>query len=285
MTTKTRPAVTTSVEIVTPEMASAWLDTNHANRRLRRTFVTQLARAILRGEWLLNGETIKFDRDGSLLDGQHRLSAIVEADKSIPLTIVRGLDHAAQETVDIGAKRSMADMLKMRGEASATSLASTLRLLVNYEQRETFKFPPEAHPTAQQMFDLLERQPDIRSSIPTGKRVRDSVGIPQSIAGALDYLFGLVHREDADAFVQDLVTGANLSETDPIFALRRYMNGNRGNSQGVSLPVLGALIIKTWNAWQRGDEVRLLTYKPGGKTREPYPSIIGLDATGFVKNG
>ena len=71
------------VETITPKLAEKWMEANKNNRPLRRSLVGRYAGAIRRGQWELNGESIKFDEDGVLFDGQHRLAAVVEANKPI----------------------------------------------------------------------------------------------------------------------------------------------------------------------------------------------------------
>ena len=65
---------------ITPEMAREYLEKNSHNRRLSERSVRNLATAIKNGEWQVNGEAIKVDKEGNLLDGQHRLSAIEKRD-------------------------------------------------------------------------------------------------------------------------------------------------------------------------------------------------------------
>ena len=67
---------------VTPHLASKWLQKNSCNRPLSQNTVYRYADAILSGEWKLNGDTIRFDSNGTLIDGQHRLHACVKAGKS-----------------------------------------------------------------------------------------------------------------------------------------------------------------------------------------------------------
>lgn len=78
-----------TIETVTPMKAARWLKRNIANRRVSPKVVRNYAGDMSRGEWLLNGEAIKFDRDGNLLDGQHRLGAIVHNGKSVRLATGR----------------------------------------------------------------------------------------------------------------------------------------------------------------------------------------------------
>ena len=65
---------------VTPEMATEWLRHNHPkNRKLDRRTVSEYARLMKSGDFYETSDTIRFDTNGTLIDGQHRLSAIVEA--------------------------------------------------------------------------------------------------------------------------------------------------------------------------------------------------------------
>jgi predicted nucleic acid-binding Zn ribbon protein len=72
-----RPAA--SIVYVTPEMAERWLGHNKVNRNLRNRRVDQFARDMRSGRWQLTGEAIKFGKSGNLIDGQHRLWAVIES--------------------------------------------------------------------------------------------------------------------------------------------------------------------------------------------------------------
>lgn len=71
--------ITAKVETITPEIAKTMLGENVNNRRISRDNVNLFAREIRNGEWRFNGEAIKFGKDGRLLDGQHRLLAVIAA--------------------------------------------------------------------------------------------------------------------------------------------------------------------------------------------------------------
>lgn len=92
--------VTYSIENVTPELAESWLARNTANRRMRRATAEAYARDMESGDWRENGDAICFAVDGTLLDGQHRLTAVVLSGISVPLLIVRDLPRETQDTKD-----------------------------------------------------------------------------------------------------------------------------------------------------------------------------------------
>lgn len=64
-------------EIITPETAKSWLLKNVHNRPLRDGLVTTYATDMANEQWQSNGESIKFSSEGELLDGQHRLAAVI----------------------------------------------------------------------------------------------------------------------------------------------------------------------------------------------------------------
>lgn len=91
---------TVEITDVDPELAERWLARNPNNRNLRRAVVDSYARDMSTGNWVLNGETIKLDVAGRLVDGQHRLSAVVAAEVTVPMIVVRGVDPGVMDTVD-----------------------------------------------------------------------------------------------------------------------------------------------------------------------------------------
>jgi hypothetical protein len=99
---------------VTPEMASEWLDeSNHGNRVLRKWHVNALAAAIVRGEWKLTHQGIAFGKSGKLLDGQHRLEAVIIADKPVEMNVTFGVPDDAFIALDQGVNRNYADLLRI----------------------------------------------------------------------------------------------------------------------------------------------------------------------------
>lgn len=115
------------METITPEIAKTMLGENVNNRCISRDNVNLFAREIRNGEWRFNGEAIKFGKDGRLLDGQHRLLAVIAADKPLTTLVIRGLEDETQQTMDSGKTRTLGDVLTLRGEKNSTQLASLAR--------------------------------------------------------------------------------------------------------------------------------------------------------------
>jgi hypothetical protein len=100
------------VVTVTPELAAQWLQTNRDNRPVKPGNQSDLERTLRQGLWRLTHQGICFRSDGVLLDGQHRLRAIVASGISAPLLVFVGWDKEANDGVDLIAKRSLRDILR-----------------------------------------------------------------------------------------------------------------------------------------------------------------------------
>ena len=83
-----------TVEVISPKEAQAYLDNNAKHRPIKDKKVAEYMAEMQDGRWRLNGKTICFDTTGRLLNGQHRLSAVVRSGISLTTLVVRGLDPA-----------------------------------------------------------------------------------------------------------------------------------------------------------------------------------------------
>ena len=95
---------------VTPKMASEWLKKNKENRHVRPYYVNMLSDSMMRGEWTLSHQPIAISTKGSLLDGQHRLMALVKSGMTLDMSVATDVDEKTYDTMDIGIKRSMSDI-------------------------------------------------------------------------------------------------------------------------------------------------------------------------------
>lgn len=97
---------------ITREMAIAWLGNNLTNRILRSRRVRLYAADMVAGRWRGEDSTIKINaKTGALINGQHRLSALIESGLPFVWMLVqRGDGDAAAFRGDIGLKRSIMEM-------------------------------------------------------------------------------------------------------------------------------------------------------------------------------
>lgn len=273
-----KKAETVRIETVTPAMAEKWLAGNVRNRHLRPSRVASHVGILQRGEWELTGDAIVFDEEGTLINGQHRLSAIAEVGRSARLVVLRGVPTRAQDVMDAGLKRSVGDVLRLRGYTRWFGLAAALNWLYRLDYIEetgnVHYASPGDRPTAPQLLYLLEECSDLPEYLKGAesliKRAR-KLGLRLGMTTAVWYRMAEVDAEEAEAFFESLRTGLELKATDPIYQLRRILLNDSSAIGRMGDYRQAALICKAWNSWREGKPVQNLAWKFGGTQREAFP--------------
>lgn len=269
MTTQNYP--TYEVEDIDPVRAEEILSRNTHNRTVRGRVVRAYAEDMRNGAWQENGESIKLAVDGTVVDGQHRLHAIVESETKHRVLVVRGLPMETQETVDGGAKRKFSDVLKLREEPRYVALASVTRRCLLWDQgyrgRESHRTPP----TVAQMLAFIEAHPEVRRSTEVAASVSAHAPLSASIVGLCHWLFEDLDFEDAEFFFGRIKDGVGLTERDPVYVLRRTLANARTDRSRLLENQATAFVIKAWNAYREGRQIQFLAFRPGGANPEKFP--------------
>lgn len=117
-----------SVEKITPMLAESLLKLNTDNRKLRTSHVDFLAAQMRSGNFRLTHQGIAISEDDVLLDGQHRLRAVVKSGVAVDMYVFRDVDGGTFTAIDIGAKRSNSDVTKIpRGVVSLVEVVSRIK--------------------------------------------------------------------------------------------------------------------------------------------------------------
>ncbi len=124
----------------------------------------RLCKVLLDGHWKVNGETIIFDRNGHLKDGQHRLAACAETGISIDTAVAFGVEPDVFDTIGRCKPRSVIDDLGLDGEINVLSLASSLRLIYVYDSGERSQNVMKTSVDSITLREFLRGHPEIRSS-------------------------------------------------------------------------------------------------------------------------
>ena len=106
---------------ITPAMAASWLKNNFGNRPVSEDTVTAYARDMINGVWRATHQGIAFNDGDQLIDGQHRLMAILQSGRTVRMMVTFGLpakiegsEMTTMDCVDRGRTRSVADQLKIQ---------------------------------------------------------------------------------------------------------------------------------------------------------------------------
>lgn len=268
-------------EDVDKAKAEEWLERNVSNRKPRPKKIAEYVRDMVGGKWRPVGDPIRFDTEGNLIDGQHRLLAVIDAtsqkpDLMLKFLVVRGVHNEDRAVIDTGAKRTPSDQLRMNGYRNSSTLATAAKWAHLYESGmihggdKTGKTVTHA-----EVVDFVEKHPDLVSIVDTvQKSMRQHIMMPPAYIACGYYLTSKVHEGDAFTFFERLTDGVMLSPGDPILALRNRLNDiNRQNIKMNGDNWL-SLLLRAWNARREGRSLRVIQSERRGGEPIPVPTEL-----------
>jgi hypothetical protein len=268
--------VRSKVQTVTPQKAAEYLERNTANRPLSKRTMRDFAAAMRRGEWQVTHQGIAFDTDGALVDGQHRLAAVIEADLPVEMTVFTDVPAGAFDVLDTGKRRNAADVLAIEGEKSAVLLAAMVRTVWLYENRPELNWSGgDAAVSNHQIVQTLQAHPKLRDYTGIGEQIATATGMIKSAAGAASYLVTqAAGRRDLSAWFDGITEGTGLAKGDPRLLFRKVMFAHTRQQAGQPIRRRETrehitVYLKAFNAWATGTSLTQLRYTP----REPVPPI------------
>jgi hypothetical protein len=251
------------------------------NRPIRWYWVHELARRMKDGQWdPYNGETVQIDRNGHVLNGQHRILAALEAGIPLVVLVVRGLEPRAYDSIDTGKARSPGDAFATVGEKNFQILASSLKWLWRYQHKLLGSHSPV---TIHELRSVLGQFPDIRDSSNVGNQCRRLCSA--GIAACLHFLFKQRSASHARQFFSKLCSGEGLSRTDetqPILKIREelILNGRKEGRNRRTTPSvrytddsIWIALVLSWNAYRQGAKVKAVLASAGKYEAGVFPEI------------
>lgn len=155
--TPERLGITSSWELITPDIARQFLAKMQGNRGIKKTHIERLARDIDAGEFCITHQGMAFDSDGVFRDGQHRCRAVIECNKSIWCLVVRGIPTEAFVAIDGGVPRSIRDAIHMMSMAGLGEFGHINNIEIACARKiESMPFVTYLNYSRSQMIALLE---------------------------------------------------------------------------------------------------------------------------------
>ncbi len=268
------PVCKPEVMTITPEIAQEWTGLNTRNRPVRYTKVAQYARDMKAGNWVLNGETVKIDVTGIILDGQHRLYACIQAGVPFETVVIRGLPPEAQDTIDTGMARRFADQLSLRGEVNTPVLGAIARWALRWLRGAKMSGDTDLNPTHEEMSALLEADPRIREACTWAVNARSRFkSVNGSVWGMAWLLFHGSDHLAAEVFLEKVLTGEDCPSGHPALAFRnRIWNAREAGERLTQYEQLAYLIV-AWNAFKEDRSLKVLKFTNGKLTVKNFPEV------------
>lgn len=240
---------------ITPKLAATFLERNTRNRNLTARVVDSYAREMTLGNWKSNGETIKISHEGVVLDGQHRLAAIVASGVTLEnALVVFDLDESTQYTMDSGRKRTAADAMAINGDMNVNVLAAITRRALLWEAGH-HKFGNALRPSTTELLEFRAKYPSLARSAEIGVQVqRGYKPANATVTGTVHHILNRIPdaRPQAAAFFAHLSTGVELGPNDPILTLRNRLLRDKVTSRHVPFHQNVGLYFRAWNAVREG---------------------------------
>lgn len=274
---KTNQLKTMETITITPQKASLLLKNNTRNRPVSEHRVNQYAQDMETGNWKLNGETIKLDTNGVILDGQHRLHACIKANKSFSTYILYNLNSDVFDTIDTGKNRNGADVLSIKDVKYYSLCAAAIKLYL------TLKHISYDNNGSLQGFNKILNS-DIINEYDKRKTYWDNTAswsrqcannfneiIPASKIAAYTAWFSEYNKEELPKmFFELLCTHTNNHKV--IDLLRKVLRDNKISSYSkLNKSIIHAYIVKTFNFYVTNKSIKLLKYDD---TKEVMPKPI-----------
>lgn len=269
------PQIEASIEIITPAIAKKMLIGNESNRKLRKFRVNQYADAMKRGMWDIQNDAITISKTGRLLNGQHRLSAIVLADQSCQCLVLRGVEESTYSVIDAGLSRSVNDSLVAAGFGlNSTHISPIAKTLIAMNAGlSIYDSNSLALVQRKDVIDYVEANNEVLAwALATARKADLSIGGIRHAWGVFAILASQKHgREKVEEFMALVVDGVGLKPGDSPLALRNWISRQRGSWTRSASKNNIAIFISSFNKWLSGEKV--VVVRPSGSTWDTFPEI------------
>lgn len=267
---------------ISPSLAEAMLTRNLKNRPITQGNVNKLASAMVKNEWKFDGMPINFDKYGKLMNGQHRLSAIVKSGKTNIFNVMVGFKSEIFSTMDVGKSRTSSEILAIAGISNYKLCAQTSNFIFKFNRGliSTNASKPSrnngitsnglSHP---ELLEFVKDNSLIKESVDFYLGIRKTMPmsiLPSYVVSGFYYLFAEKDKEDAKTFLTKLLIGDRLSLDEPIYHLRNRLVNAKSDKIKNRLyhNEMVKLSIMAWNKYRNGETIKTL------KIPESLPKIL-----------
>ena len=264
--------ITTAIVTWGPAEAADALATMTRNRRLSPTKVKQYRNDMLAGRWQFAGESVQFDEEGHLLNGQHRLKALASLEGTavrLQFLVVRGLPAESQMVMDQVRARQAGQQLQMREVRDANTVAAGVRLWLAYDTGLMFRDAKLAQETITTAYieEWVLGHLDIVEALYQFLRDIKATDAPGSVAYAAALTFWQRNPAATAEFFRTFAKGA-AGESSPITVLDKRLQRHRREGLKISNRDVLGLYVQAWNAWRRGQSLTKFQRPRGGHWTE-----------------
>lgn len=267
-----------SVELINKERALELLNTMPTNRNVKKANLNKLISVLQNNEWdAENGEVIKINKEGQLIDGQHRLMAVVKTNKAVNMAIMYGCGSNAMKTIDTGATRSINDVLKLNNVKSYVKVPFVIQSESVINKGKTIRYTNQEtkYKTPLSVLDVyLSNKMIIDETTTQATRFYANLKLlsPSQVVAYYN-IFKKIDEESANEFFEQL-SSFNITNTQIMLLKQKLIADKTTTLRKLSSTEKEAMLIKTWNAFMQGSEKKILRWQP---STEDFPKVYGIE--------
>lgn len=268
------------------ELSEKWLKRNlEGNRKASTLRVKRYSKAMAEGRWKLTHQAIAFDSQGNLIDGQHRLLAVIHSKTVVPMRVHVGADPSTFAVIDTGYGRVPSQFMRV---ANANIIKGAARIIlfaeVCRENGNEASFMHRGSFDNDVVFETVEQWPELQEYASAASRIYRACG--SSSTNMLAVLAQASRGSNPGAiesFVEGMILGENMSKGDPILLLRNRAIARMDRALSYrDKTVLYGTTVKAWNAHARGEKLKFLRFIYDDKSEEGMlPVSAGKGSTGM----
>ena len=240
---------------ITPERAAIMLESNRHNRPVSQSRVAKYASDMKAGNWKFTHQGLAFDSEGHLIDGQHRLLAVINSGISLPWYIFGGFDSGIFDVLDTGGNRSRSDVLGISGlqPRIARIISAAIPYCLSYDEgyAPSKTIQRKYGNTNSVTLKYYNSNPAIEDSAVFVSKMprRDSI-LRESLSCFFHFEISKKYQ-DADVFLSQLLTGDGVNSGTVIAEMRKQLFASRiGNFRLIESTIINR-VFATYNYFHR----------------------------------
>jgi hypothetical protein len=250
--------------LITPEIANQMLETNTKNRRIKTRIVIRYAQDMAAGRWKEEtGEVLKISKTGNILDGQHRLLAVVKSKESIYFHVATNVDDDVFDVLDTGSNRSASDAFFIKSVKHENVIPSIISLYYMLKGGYSLKGEVKYNrPTNSVLLDEYYSKEQFWQMVANKSGAWYNAFakiLSPSFVGGMYAFFYHIDEQDAEKFMDQLATGQNITNRT-VGQLRQRLMQDKMSPRKMTMTLKHALMLKAWNYFRNGEEKNFLSF-------------------------
>ena len=260
------------LKTITPDIAKVMLEKNIGNRPYNKATLRRYVKLMLDGEWGITPDAIGFNVDGFLMNGQHRLKAVVLSGTTQQFFLVEGLPRESFSYTDEGRKRQAGDILNVGAKVvNYNQTASAIRAYIALKRDRSLNGNMDSAPTNKEVLHVYEAHKDVfDNAIHVAQRCYKKLNFLGTKEIGSIYAYLIIEKQYESQFVRNFFEELffNASNNTTITLLRDRLIKDKMSKSTLRYSVKLSLIAKTWNAYVADRTLKCLKYtEEEGKVR------------------